>query len=209
MLNGQSLGIESRWVIAAYVAATAVLGSCGGSTEPIQSARIQVAPDSASLDVGQQMALHATVLGSNGESLQVPVYWSTEDSGVATVSSDGIVTAQAAGRALVAASSNGVNGSAAITVAALTVATITIEPDTVSVGVGLSANLQANLYAATGQQLRGIAVVWGSSNGAIATVSAAGAVTGIAPGSATIMAAAEGQSTTATVTVTHKHHHDD
>ena len=211
MPTRQSLRRESPWGIAAYIAATTVLASCAGSTEPIQSARVEIAPDSASLDVGQQMTLRATVVGSNGNSLKVPVYWSTEDSGVATVSSDGVVTAQAAGRVLVAASSNGVNGSAAITVAALTVATITIQPDTVSVQVGATTNLQANLYAASGQHLQGIAVVWGSSDGAIATVSATGGVTGVTAGTATIMAAAEGQSTTATVTVTssHKHHHND
>jgi trimeric autotransporter adhesin len=207
----RSLRKESRLVIAAtvFTAAMALISSCGGPTEPIQSTRVEVAPDTASLDVGQQMTLQATVIGSNGKALRVPVYWSTQDSGVATVSSDGVVSGQAAGRVQVAASSNGVNGSATITVVALTVVTMTIAPDTVSVQVGATSNLQVTLYAATGQQLRGIPVLWGTSDGSIATVSQSGGVTGVATGTATIMAAAEGQSTTATVTVTsHKHHHD-
>ncbi len=207
----RSLRNELRPVVAAIelIAAVALISSCGGPTEPIQSARVEVAPDTASLDVGQQMTLQATVIGSNGKALQVPVYWSSQDSGIATVSSEGVVSAQAAGRVQVAASSNGVNGSATITVVALAVAAMTIAPETLSVQVGATSNLQVTLYAATGQQLQGIPVLWGTSDGSIATVSQSGRVTGVATGTATIMAAAEGQSTTATVTVTsHKHHHD-
>ena len=207
----RSLRKEPRPVTAAAVliAAVALISSCSGPTVPIQSARVEVAPDTASLDVGQQMTLQATVIGSNGTALHVPVYWSTQDSGVATVSADGVVSARAAGRVQVAASSNGVNGAATITVVALTVATMSIMPDSVSVQVGATSNLQVTLYAATGQQLQGIPVLWGTSDGSIATVSQSGRVTGVAAGKTTIMAAAEGQSTTATVTVTsHKHHQD-
>jgi uncharacterized protein YjdB len=107
----------------------------------------------------------------------------------------------------VAASSNGVNGSAMITVVAPTVARMTIEPETASVQVGATATLRVTLYSASGQQLQGIPVLWGTSDGSIATVSQSGTVTGVASGTATIMAAAEGQQTTAKVTVTHHHHH--
>src|SRR5207247_9313137 len=52
-----------------------------------------------------------------------------------------------------------------------------------------------------GNVLTGRGVAWTSSNTAIATVSAAGLVTGVAAGSATITATSEGQSGTASVTV--------
>jgi uncharacterized protein YjdB len=168
--------------------------------------KVEVDPDTASLTVGQQLTLQATVTGSDGKTIEVPVYWSTQDSGVAIVSTDGVVSAQAAGVVEVAASSNGVNGSAMITVEAPTVARMTIEPDTVSVLIGATADLQVRLYAASGQQLHGIPVLWGTSDGSIATVSQSGTVTGVAAGTATIMAAAEGQQTTAKVTVHHHHH---
>ena len=213
MSIGRSLRKRSRGPFAAYVlaATTAAVSSCAGPTAPTQGARVEVTPDSASLDIGQQMTLRASVLGSNGRSLKLPVYWSTQDSAVATVSSTGVVTAQAAGRVQVAASSNGVNGSATITVKALTVASIGVEPDTVSVQVGATDTLRATLYAASGQPLQGIPIAWGSSDQAVATVSSTGVVTGAAAGTATIMVAAEGQSSTVPVTVTapkHHHHHD-
>jgi len=168
--------------------------------------KVEVDPDTASLDVGQHLTLQATVTGSDGKTIEVPVYWSTQDSGVATVSTDGVVSAQAAGVVEVAASSNGVNGSATITVMAPTVARMAIEPDTVSVLIGATASLQVTLYAASGQQLHGIAVLWGTSDGSIATVDQSGTVTGVEAGTATIMAAAEGQQATAQVTVHHHHH---
>ena len=204
----RSLRNERRPVIVAVacVAAMALLSSCRGATAPIRSVKVEVDPDTASLDVGQHLTLQATVTGSDGKTIEVPVYWSTQDSGVATVSTDGVVSAQAAGVVEVAASSNGVNGSATITVMAPTVARMAIEPDTVSVLIGATASLQVTLYAASGQQLHGIAVLWGTSDGSIATVDQSGTVTGVEAGTATIMAAAEGQQATAQVTVHHHHH---
>jgi uncharacterized protein YjdB len=209
MTMRRSLRKTYRGVSELYVAvaATAVFASCGGPTAPILSARISVAPDSASVQVGQQMTLHATVMGTNGKPMQAPIYWSTEDSQVATVSSDGVVTGQAAGQVLVAASSNGVNGSASITVQAPTVASIKVSPSSVSLTIGTTTTLTAKMYAASGQQLQGIPVAWISSDNGIATVSSSGVVKGIAAGTATVLVAAEGQS--ATVSVTVHHHHDD
>src|SRR5207245_4219964 len=53
-----------------------------------------------------------------------------------------------------------------------------------------------------GAVLSGRAVTWGSSNTAVALVSAGGLVTGVATGTAAITATSEGKSGTATVTVT-------
>lgn len=195
------------WGGSMLAAATALVSSCGGPTAPTQSARVQVVPDSASLQVGQQIALQATVFGSNGKPVQGPVYWSTEDPGVVAVSSDGVVTAEAAGQVQVAASSNGVNGSSSITVVAPSVASITIAPTSVSIDVGANVTLKATLYSASGHQLQAIPVAWASGNTGIATVTSSGQVTGLSPGTATILAAAEGQSMTATVTVTGSSHH--
>lgn len=203
-----SLRNSGRGVLGLYAvaAATAVVGSCGTPTAPIRSARVEVAPDSTTVEVGEQTTLHATVMGTNGKPLEAPIYWSTEDSQVATVSSDGVVTGQAAGQVLVAASSNGVNGSAAITVQAPAVASIKVSPTTLNLVIDSSTTLQVRLYAASGQQLQGIPVAWISSNNSIATVSTSGVVKAVAAGTASILAAAEGQTATVSVTVHHHHH---
>jgi uncharacterized protein YjdB len=67
---------------------------------------------------------------------------------------------------------------------------------------GQSAPLQAQTLDADGAVLTGRTVTWTSSNPAVATVSAQGAVTGVTVGAATITATSEGRSGQAAVNVT-------
>jgi hypothetical protein len=66
---------------------------------------------------------------------------------------------------------------------------------------GGTATLTATTKDAGGNTITGTTVTWSSSSDAIATVSAAGLVTGVAPGTATITATSNGKTGTATVTV--------
>src|SRR2546428_362438 len=83
-----------------------------------------------------------------------------------------------------------------------TVASIAVAPSPGTLLVGSTAQLTATTKDSAGSVLTGRAVTWASSNPAVATVSATGLVTGVAVGSATIMATAEGKNGTAAVTVT-------
>jgi len=67
--------------------------------------------------------------------------------------------------------------------------------------VGATATLAATPRDATGNPLSGRATTWSSGNQAVATVSAAGVVTGVAPGTATIAATSEGRTGSAEITV--------
>jgi hypothetical protein len=69
------------------------------------------------------------------------------------------------------------------------------------VTVGTSTNLTATTYDAAGNVLLGRVVTWSSSNPSAATVTAAGRVTGVAGGRATITATSEGVSTSVDVWV--------
>src|SRR5713101_8036472 len=82
------------------------------------------------------------------------------------------------------------------------VASVTVAPSPGTLLVGSTAQLTATTKDSAGNVLTGRAVTWASSNPAVATVSATGLVTGVAVGSATIMATAEGKNGTAAVTVT-------
>ena len=79
------------------------------------------------------------------------------------------------------------------------VVTVTVSPNVLTVLVGGSQQLTARDQA--GHQLLASAVTWISSATAVATVSPSGLVTGVADGSATITATAQGKSGTAAVTV--------
>src|SRR5438034_538498 len=86
---------------------------------------------------------------------------------------------------------------------------VTVSPPTVQRLVGGSFSLRATVKDAGGNTLPGHAVTWTTSNTAVATVvgthtgtdSTTAVIKGVGPGTATITAAADGQSGSATITV--------
>src|SRR5437667_261111 len=81
------------------------------------------------------------------------------------------------------------------------VQSVTVSPPTGSVVAGGTVRLRAVVIDASGTRRVGPSVTWTSDAPALATVDAAGVVTGVAPGSATITAAAETQTNTSTINV--------
>jgi hypothetical protein len=81
------------------------------------------------------------------------------------------------------------------------VATVAVTPTARSVVVGRTATLVATAKDADGNVITGRAVQWATSNASIATVSAAGVVTGVAEGTTTVSATVEGKAGQADVTV--------
>ena len=74
-------------------------------------------------------------------------------------------------------------------------------PATDSVAVGNTVTLQATVMAPGGQVLSGQHVFWNTGNASVATVTDAGVVTGVAPGTVQIAASGGGSSGVATITV--------
>lgn len=106
------------------------------------------------------------------------------------------LTATATATSLTSATSSAFAVSAAVPVASVAV---TPGPDTLATGATLQ--LTATPKDASGNALAGRMVTWASSAPSLATVSATGLVTGVAPGTATITASAEGRTGGATLTV--------
>ena len=165
-------------------------------------ASVTVAPASSSIFVGKTVQLSATTKDSAGTVLTGRVVtWSSNATGVATVSSSGLVTGVGAGSATITATSEGKTGTATVTVMIVPVATVTVTPATTTIGVAGTAQLTAVTKDSAGNVLTGRVVTWSSSLTAVATVSPNGLVTGVAAGSATITAVSEGKSGAATITV--------
>ena len=173
---------------------------------PAPVASVAVSPSTPSIQVGGTAQLSATTRDANGVVLTGrAIAWSSSNTGVATVSSSGLVTAVAAGSATITATSEGQTGTAAVTVttpAPVPVATVVVTPSSSSIKVGGTVQLSASTRDANGAVLTGRSVAWSSSNTAVATVSGSGLVTGVAAGSATITATSEGKSGTSASTVT-------
>src|SRR5947208_3600903 len=80
-------------------------------------ASVTVSPASASVPAGQTVQLSATLRDANGNILTGrSVTWASNNTSVATVTGTGLVTGKVAGSATITATSEGQNGTAAITV---------------------------------------------------------------------------------------------
>ncbi|MBK8248089.1 MAG: Ig-like domain-containing protein [Gemmatimonadetes bacterium] len=189
--------------------AALLVGGCGGDGGPSTSvvtsdqvARVDVSPGTLTLAVGGTGQLSALAISTTGAALPGrAVTWSSSDAAVASVSSTGLVTGLAAGTSTIVALSEGRTGSATVTVTSLPVATVRVVPASVTLGAGSTTPLQVVALGPAGETLAGRTASWASSNTAIATVTPAGVVTGVAAGATTVRATVEGVSGDATVTV--------
>lgn len=192
--------LKARWSCAAALFVIAI--GCSSATGVKGVSTVNVDPSTATLLVHDQVALHAQVLNESGGSLSgASVFWSSEDSTIARVSSSGTVTAMTPGIVRIAASAEGVSGTATITVSATRIASVTVVPDTLRLAPGGAARLIATAYDGSGNIVTGLTVTWGSSNTSVATVDQTGAVTGVTDGTSSVSASVGGKIGSADVIV--------
>src|SRR5207245_1111893 len=167
---------------------------------PVSS--VTVTPNPATVQIGQTLQLTATLKDANQNVLTGRVVtWASGNTGVATVSSTGLVTGVAQGQATITAASEGQQGTAAVTVIPVPVASVTVTPTPATVPAGQTLQLTATTKDANGNVLTGRVVTWASDNAAVATVDSTGLVTGVTQGQATITATSETKTGTAAMTV--------
>lgn len=168
---------------------------------PVFATGISLNKTETSIQRGRTETLTATVTPNNATDRTVT--WSSSDPTVASVSSDGVVTANKVGTAKITATTNdGTNLSAYCTVNVYWFATtgVTVTPESASIYVGETTTLTANVMPANASNP---SVTWTSSDSGIATVNANGVVTGVSVGNATITAttAEGGYTASAAITV--------
>jgi uncharacterized protein YjdB len=173
---------------------------------PIPVATVSVSPTTSSVQVGATVQLSATTRdASNNVLTGRAVAWSSANTGVASVNSNGLVSAVTAGTVQITASSEGKTSNATITVTPLApvpVATVTVSPASSNLIVGATVQLTATMRDASNNVLTGRQVTWSSSNTTNATVNSIGLVTAVSTGTAQITASSEGQSNSAAITIT-------
>jgi uncharacterized protein YjdB len=173
---------------------------------------VVVAPSAVTVQVGATVQLAAFLSDANGHPISGrTITWTSETPSFATVDANGLVSAVAAGTAVIRARTGNVSGTSTVTVTSAPpppppppapVATVVLTPSTASVEVASTVQLTATLKDASGAVLTGRSVTWTTSSSSLATVSASGLVTGVAAGGVTITATSEGKSGSASVTVT-------
>ncbi|WP_462384614.1 Ig-like domain-containing protein [Intestinibacillus massiliensis] len=167
---------------------------------------VSISPASASVAVDKTVDLTATVSPSNATNKTVT--WSSNDTGVATVSDSGVVKGVKAGTATITAKANDGSGKSAtckITVtgssSTVSVTGVTLTPTTLSLVEGNSEQLTATVAPTNASNPK---VSWTSSDANIATVDANGKVTAVKNGNATITVKTNDGGKTAQCTVTVK-----
>ena len=164
---------------------------------------VAVQPKTATLLVGDSVRLSANVAMSNG-SVAPTIAWTSSNTGLATVSTAGVVRGVAAGAVIIRAGGAGLQDSAAVAVVTpspLPVGAVVLAPASATLTVGGTLQLTATPKDATGTPLGGRVVTWTSGNPGVSTVSATGLLSAVAPGSTTITAVSETVSGTMTITV--------
>jgi uncharacterized protein YjdB len=202
--------VSTSGVVSAKAPGTATItaaseGKSGKSTITVKLvpvASVDMNPGELKLQIGQSSTITATPKAADGTPLTGrTIAWKSRDTGIATVSSSGEVTAKSAGSTIIEATSEGVTGVTLVTVANIPVSSVVVTPETATLTVGQSQQLDAKTYDAGGSELNGRTITWSSSNEDVASVSSTGKVLGVAPGSATITATSEGKRDKATITV--------
>lgn len=177
----------------AVITATALLDSSVKATFNVtvtDEMFITLNPTSVSLNVGSTKTIGAFVTAAS--LADKTIKWSSSSLNIVTVSSDGVVTAKAIGTATIVAklnADNSVQAQVAVTVTAAPKPKITISASTASLQIGATKTLTATVSGATDT-----AVLWSTSNSAVATVSK-GLVSAKAAGTTTITASASADST--------------
>jgi uncharacterized protein YjdB len=165
-------------------------------------ASVVVLPSAATVQVGGTTTLTATINDATGAAVtDRAVNWASNNVAVATVSASGVVTGQAAGTAVISATSDGRSGSATVTVVPVPVGSVTISPSSAALVPTQVLSLSVEVRDENKAVVTDRAITFTSSNPAVATVSTTGAVTAVTPGSTTITATSEGRTGTAAISV--------
>lgn len=163
----------------------------------ISPASISLDKTSVTIEKGSTSTLKATLTPS--DCTEKNVTWTSDKTSVATVDSNGKVTAVGAGSAVITAkTSNGKTATAAVTVV-VSPTSITLDKSSLSIEKGASATLTATVGPS---DCTDKSVTWSSDNTSVATVDASGKITAVATGSAVVTAkTSNGKTATSKVTV--------
>jgi hypothetical protein len=166
-------------------------------------ARVDVTPARLEVEVGQTKKFSATAFDDDGYRLDVkPTAWFAAPFDVAAATDEnGSVTFYLPGEVRIGAIVGGKPGFATVVVKPQSVSRIDIEPVRVPIAVGAGVTLTASARTPNGDPRVDAEFTWRSETPAVATIDAAGLVTGVTPGKARLVAASGPASAAITVTV--------
>lgn len=168
------------------------------TVKAVEATGVTISAASNSCTVGSTVTLTAKVTPDKASQ---SVTWTSDNTSVATVSSSGVVTSKAVGRATITAkTANGKTATYSVTVTPVEVTSVVINAASKELAQGATFTLRATVSPANATDK---SVTWTSSNANVAAVDTTGKVTAKAAGTATITAkTSNGKTATCTITVT-------
>ena len=156
--------------------------------DSILATSIELDETSAELTEGETLQLTVTVLPE--DATDKTVTWTSSDEAVATVNTDGLVTAVAPGETIITATTNDgseLSASCVVTVLPNIVLATSIDLNQVNAEVNVGETMQLTVTVLP-EDATDKTVTWTSSDEAVATVNTDGLVTAVAPGETIITA---------------------
>lgn len=157
--------------------------------EPVNPTSITVSPNSLEMTKGDTSKLSVSYLPTNANQNK-EITWTSSNTDVAVVSSDGTVTAKANGNSTITAKSKlGLTSTCSVVVKDITVTSISVNPTSATISNGSTKQLTATINPSNATN-KGI--TWTSTNSSVASVDTNGLVTAKSVGNTTITATALG-----------------
>ena len=195
MILTNIFGIGRRLAVLSVTALLLLFGVSCSKDGSAHLASISVSPGNLKLEVGASKKL--SVGCSPSDAVLKNVVWSSSNPSVATVSSEGTVTAVSAGDASITVSCSGKSAVCNVVVY-VPVSSVSLENDNITMGLNDTRTLKA---AVLPKEATNKDIIWFSSNPSVATVSEKGVVTALSLGSADITAASGGKTAVCRVKV--------
>lgn len=203
--EGNVTGVsEGTTVIEVTTVDGGLTAQCTVTVSDVHVTSITVDPTTKTADAKSTFVITAHIMPENASDKAVT--WTSSNTSVATVDSNGKVTTKAAGNAIIKATTHdgGLTASCTLTVKNVPVQSVAIEKSTYVVEKGESVKLKAVI---TPSNATIQTVTWSSSDPSVATVDASGNVKGLKLGTAiiTVKTTDGGHTNSATVTVQNSH----
>jgi len=182
LVTGKKAGTVQ--ITAAWEDNPEVKAVCTVTIEAIKVLGISLNIKNTSLNVGDNVKLIARITPENATNKEV--VWTSSDTKIAKVSSTGMVTAVSGGTVTITATSkedSKIKAVCTITVKEIMVSSVSLNRRSVTIAVGESITLNANVYPSNSSNKE---LDWKSNNTSVAQVSSGGVVKAMAVGTAII-----------------------
>lgn len=190
VITASSEGVENRAIV------TAIL--------PTPVAAVAITPSGGAVAIGSTLQLNAVVVDGSGRTLNGrTVIWATGSPTAVAISATGLLSGLTVHSGVtITATVEGKIATAQFAVTAAVVASVQVTPASPTINAGTTLQLTATPRDAGGNILTGRTITWSTADPQIATVTAAGLVTGLLGGITQATATADGVAGSAVVSVT-------